>query len=123
MEDITSKAIEEHVGENDGKEEECDAEAWEMLSKCFREVQTALDQNRALIQQVNENQQSKLPDNLAMNPALIREINGNISRVVGLYSDLSVNFAGLVRHRRAATATATINRSKNTTNDLKGLVA
>ncbi|XP_031112287.1 protein EARLY FLOWERING 4-like isoform X1 [Ipomoea triloba] len=121
MEDITSKAIQEHVGEKDGKEEECDADAWEMLSKCFREVQTALDQNRALIQQVNENQQSKLPDNLAKNAALIREINRNVSRVVGLYSDLSVNFAGLVHHRRAlsaaATATAMVNRTKNTTND------
>lgn len=120
MLDSTSKAIQEHVGKNDGgdgEEEECDAEAWEMLSRCFREVQMALDQNRALIQEVNENQQSKVPDKLAKNVALIREINGNIARVVGLYSDLSVNFGGLVHQRRALSASATANRSKNTSND------
>ncbi|KAK2974613.1 hypothetical protein RJ640_025907 [Escallonia rubra] len=56
--------------------EECDAEAWEILSAGFRDVQSVLDRNRALIQQVNENHMSKIPDNLVNNITIIREING-----------------------------------------------
>ncbi|RVW42290.1 Protein early flowering 4 [Vitis vinifera] len=59
------------------------------------QVQSVLDRNRVLIQQVNENHQSKIPDNLVKNVALIQEINGNISKVVSLYSDLSTNFSGV----------------------------
>ncbi|KAF5954300.1 hypothetical protein HYC85_007156 [Camellia sinensis] len=81
--------------------EECDNEAWDRLSKSFRQVQSVLDRNRALIQQVNENHQSKMPDNLVKNVALIREINGNISKVMSLYSDLSVDFSNIVQQRRA----------------------
>ncbi|CAL5386433.1 unnamed protein product [Camellia sinensis] len=81
--------------------EECDNEAWDTLSKSFRQVQSVLDQNRALIQQVNENHQSKMPDNLVKNVALIREINGNISKVMSIYSDLSVDFSNIVQQRRA----------------------
>lgn len=83
---------------NDVKEEEYDTEAWETLGKCFPEVQSVLGRNRILIQQVNENHQSMLPDNLAKNVALIRDINHNISC---LYSDLSVNFCNIVHQRRA----------------------
>ncbi|CAK9159277.1 unnamed protein product, partial [Ilex paraguariensis] len=89
--------------EEDDGDEECDAEVWETLSKSFREVQSVLDQNRALIQQVNENHQSRIPDNLVKNVALIREINGNVSKVMGLYSDLSVNFSTIVHQRREIT--------------------
>ncbi|THG08394.1 protein EARLY FLOWERING 4-like [Camellia sinensis] len=81
--------------------EECDNEAWDRLSRSFRQVQSVLDRNRALIQQVNENHQSKMPDNLVKNVALIREINGNISKVMSLYSDLSVDFSNIVQQRRA----------------------
>lgn len=86
--------------EKDEGEEECDAEAWETLSKSFKEVQSVLDQNRLLIQQVNENHQSKIPDNMVKNVALIQEINGNISKVSSVYSNLSVNFANCVHQRR-----------------------
>ncbi|KAM0040861.1 putative protein EARLY FLOWERING 4 [Helianthus anomalus] len=86
--------------ENGDGEEECDVEAWETLSKGFKEAQTALDQNRLLIQQVNENHQSKIPDNLVKNVKLIQEINGNISKVSDVYSNLSVNFSKLVQQRR-----------------------
>lgn len=79
---------------------EGDGEAWETLSYGIERVQSVLDQNRALIQQVNDNHQSKIPDNLVKNVALIREINGNINKVVSLYSDLSVNFTDLVRQRK-----------------------
>lgn len=92
-------------------EEECDQEAWETLSKSFRDVQTVLDQNRTLIQQVNENHQSKIPDNIARNVDLIREINGNISKVVGMYSDLSVNFSGIVHQRRSGAKSSNDNDS------------
>ncbi|KAI8008859.1 Protein EARLY FLOWERING 4 [Camellia lanceoleosa] len=53
--------------------------------------------NQALIQQVNENHQSKMPDNFVKNVALIREINSNISKVISLYSDLSVDFSNIVQ--------------------------
>ncbi|KAD3068199.1 hypothetical protein R6Q59_017852 [Mikania micrantha] len=82
-------------------EEDCDAEAWETLNKGFIEAQSVLDQNRLLIQQVNENHQSKIPDNLVKNVALIQEINGNISKVRSVYSNLSMNFSKFVHQRRA----------------------
>ncbi|KAB5540924.1 hypothetical protein DKX38_013898 [Salix brachista] len=62
------------------KEEECDAEAWNTLSKSFKQVQSVLDHNSDLIKQVNANHKSKIPDNLVKNVSLIREINGNISK-------------------------------------------
>lgn len=78
----------------------CDVEAWEILSKAFKEVQTVLNHNRVLIQKANENHQSKIPDNLAKNVDLIKEINGNISKVLVLYSNLSSNFSSVIRQRR-----------------------
>lgn len=91
----------EFNGVNDGEEEdEYDLVAWETFMKCFREVQSILNQNRTLIQQVNENHQSKLPDNLVKNVALIRDINRNVSEVSRLYSDLSVDFCNIVHRRR-----------------------
>ncbi|KAK3035446.1 hypothetical protein RJ639_032871 [Escallonia herrerae] len=69
--------------------EEYDAEAWEMLSAGFQDVRSVLDRNRTLIQQVNENHMSKIPDTLVNNIAIIREINSNIAKVRSLYSDLS----------------------------------
>ena len=86
--------------EKAAKDDECDKEVWDTLRKSFRQVQSVLDQNRALIQQVNENHQSKLPDHLVKNVDLIREINGNISKIMSLYSDLSVNFSNIVQQRR-----------------------
>ncbi|PON85490.1 hypothetical protein TorRG33x02_187700 [Trema orientale] len=82
------------------EEEECDDEAWDTLSRGFKQAQSVLDQNRALIQQVNDNHRSKVPDNLAENVSLIRQINGNISKVISIYSDLSVNFSAIVHQRR-----------------------
>lgn len=82
-------------------EEECDVEVWNALSNSFNKVQSVLDQNNILIQQVNENHQSKIPDNLTKNVALIREINTNIAKVVSLYSDLSVNFSSVVHQHQA----------------------
>ncbi|PON62986.1 hypothetical protein PanWU01x14_134330 [Parasponia andersonii] len=87
--------------EEDGEEEEkCDDEAWDTLSRGFKQAQSVLDQNRELIQQVNDNHRSNVPDNLAENVSLIRQINGNISKVISIYSDLSVNFSAIVHQRR-----------------------
>ncbi|KAH7863481.1 hypothetical protein Vadar_018044 [Vaccinium darrowii] len=87
--------------DDDDDDGECDKEVWNTLSDNFRRVQSVLDQNRVLIQQVNENHQSKIPDNLAKNVTLIQEINANISKVMSMYSDLSVNFSSIVHQRRA----------------------
>ncbi|KAL3851292.1 hypothetical protein ACJIZ3_013174 [Penstemon smallii] len=63
--------------EEDDEDEEledcCDVEAWEILSKSFKEVQSLLDHNSRLIQQVNDNHQSMIPRNLPKNVELIRE--------------------------------------------------
>nr|AHZ89707.1 early flowering 4 [Dimocarpus longan]AHZ89708.1 early flowering 4 [Dimocarpus longan] len=70
-----------------------DPQVWMSLNCGFKEVQSVLDRNRVLIQQVNENHQSRIPDNMVKNVALIQEINGNISKVVSLYSDMSSDFS------------------------------
>ncbi|KAL0454792.1 UNVERIFIED_CONTAM: protein EARLY FLOWERING 4 [Sesamum latifolium] len=51
----------EDAKEEDDEEESCDVEAWETLSKGFKEVQSVLDHNRRMIQQVNDNHRSKIP--------------------------------------------------------------
>jgi len=61
--------------------------------KSFVQVQSLLDQNRMLISEINQNHESRAPDNLTRNVGLIRELNNNIRRVVGLYADLSASFA------------------------------
>lgn len=65
----------------------------------FVEVQNILDQNRLLINEINQNHESKTPDNLSRNVGLIRELNNNIRRVVELYAELSTSF---VRFREAS---------------------
>lgn len=72
-------------------------EVWRNFTDSFREVQSILDRNRALIQQVNENHQSKIHDNMVKNVGLIQEINGNITKVKLLYSELSSSFSGVLR--------------------------
>ncbi|KDP44774.1 hypothetical protein JCGZ_01274 [Jatropha curcas] len=87
-----------HKHRNDD-DDEGDPEVWSTFNSTFREVQSVLDRNRNLIQQVNENHQSRIPDNMAKNVALIQELNGNISKVVNLYSDLSSNFSTTYQQR------------------------
>lgn len=87
------------VDDSDGEPEEGSAEVWGTFNDSFRKVQSVLDRNRVLIQQVNDNHQSRIPDNLLKNVALIQEINGNISKVVSLYSDLSSNFSSAFHQR------------------------
>ncbi|XP_006663056.1 protein ELF4-LIKE 4-like [Oryza brachyantha] len=61
--------------------------------KSFVQVQSILDKNRMLINEINQNHESRAPDNLTRNVGLIRELNNNIRRVVGLYADLSASFS------------------------------
>ncbi|GFQ05036.1 protein elf4-like 4 [Phtheirospermum japonicum] len=56
------------------------------------QVQNIKDQNRLLINEINQNHESKIPDNLTRNVGLIRELNNNIRSVVDLYADLSNSF-------------------------------
>ncbi|CAN0909710.1 Protein EARLY FLOWERING 4 [Linum grandiflorum] len=77
-----------------------DEEAWANLGGTFREVQTVLDRNRELIQQVNENHQSRIGANMAKNVPLIQEINQNISKISNLYSDMSSGFVSTYHDRK-----------------------
>jgi len=61
------------------------------LQKSFVQLQNILDQNRLLINEINQNHESRIPDNLGRNVGLIRELNNSIRRVVDLYADLSYN--------------------------------
>nr|KAJ0206260.1 hypothetical protein LSAT_V11C500279790 [Lactuca sativa] len=70
-----------------------DGKVLQTFQKSFVQVQTILDHNRVLINEINQNHESKIPDNLSRNVSLIRELNNNIKKVVDLYSDLSSNFS------------------------------
>ena len=69
-----------------------DGKAMQSFQKSFGQVQNILDQNRLLINEINQNQESKIPHNLSRNVGLIRELNNNIRSVVDLYSHLSTSF-------------------------------
>ncbi|KAJ4750395.1 Protein ELF4-LIKE 4 [Rhynchospora pubera] len=72
---------------------EGDNKVMQAFQKSFVQVQSILEQNRILINEINQNHESKLPDNLGRNVGLIRELNNNIRRVVDLYAELSSSFA------------------------------
>ncbi|KAJ7951537.1 ELF4-like 4 [Quillaja saponaria] len=69
-----------------------DGRILQSFQNSFVQVQDILDQNRLLINEINQNHESKIPDNLSRNVGLIRELNNNIRRVVDLYADLSSSF-------------------------------
>ncbi|GFY97195.1 ELF4-like 4 [Actinidia rufa] len=70
-----------------------DGKVLQTFQKSFVQVQNILDQNRLLINEINQNHESKIPDNLTRNVGLIRELNNNIRRVADLYADLSSSFS------------------------------
>ncbi|RLM57783.1 hypothetical protein C2845_PM18G11410 [Panicum miliaceum] len=72
---------------------QADGKLIQTFHKSFVQVQSLLDQNRLLISEINQNHESRAPGNLTRNVGLIRELNNNIRRVVGLYADLSTSFA------------------------------
>ncbi|KAK4746996.1 hypothetical protein SAY87_026033 [Trapa incisa] len=69
-----------------------DGRLMQTFQRSFLQVQSLLDQNRLLINEINQNHESRIPDNLGRNVGLIRELNNNIRRVVDLYADLSSKF-------------------------------
>ncbi|RDX94756.1 Protein ELF4-LIKE 3, partial [Mucuna pruriens] len=75
-----------------GNGAQIDAKIMQTFQKSFVQVQTIFDQNRLLINEINQNHESKVPDNLTRNVGLIRELNNNIRRVYDLYADLSGSF-------------------------------
>ncbi|GKV09861.1 hypothetical protein SLEP1_g21300 [Rubroshorea leprosula] len=75
-----------------GNGSQADTKVLQTFQKSFVQVQDILDQNRLLINEINQNHESKMPNNLSRNVGLIRELNNNIRRVVNLYSDLSSSF-------------------------------
>ncbi|OWM66578.1 protein ELF4-LIKE 4-like [Punica granatum] len=68
-----------------------DAKVLQTFQKSLLQVQDILDQNRVLINEINRNHESRIPDNLSRNVGLIRELNNNVRRVVDLYTDLSTS--------------------------------
>ncbi|OIT04701.1 protein early flowering 4, partial [Nicotiana attenuata] len=81
-------------------EEGNDSEMWNSFSNNYRQVQSVLDRNELLIQQVNENHRSRSHDSMVQNVGLIQELNGNISKVASLYSDFNTDFTTMVHQRK-----------------------
>ncbi|CAL9130142.1 unnamed protein product [Musa textilis] len=73
-----------------GNGNQVDNKAFHAVQKSFVQVQSILNQNRLLINEINQNHETMIPDNLGRNVGLIRELNNNIRRVVDLYADLSL---------------------------------
>lgn len=48
-----------------------------------------LDRNTVLINQINDNHATRTPESLQRNVLLIRELNGNVQKIVGLYQELA----------------------------------
>ncbi|XP_059291722.1 protein EARLY FLOWERING 4-like [Lycium ferocissimum] len=95
-----SSTMETFTEEHDYSMEEGDSEMWNTFSNNYRQVQSVLDRNRLLIQQVNENHQSRTHDSMVQNVGLIQELNGNISKVASLYSDFNTDFSTMVHLRK-----------------------
>ncbi|KAK7294426.1 hypothetical protein RJT34_17315 [Clitoria ternatea] len=79
-------------GEIGGGSTQVDSRLLQVFQKSLLQAQDILNQNRLLINEINQNHESKIPDNLNRNVGLIRELNSNIRRVVDLYADLSNSF-------------------------------
>ncbi|MFS7916050.1 putative protein EARLY FLOWERING 4 [Helianthus anomalus] len=98
--------VNHHHNNNNGLFEEEEKNSWESqalwttITDNFREVQSALERNHVLIQQVNKNHISKNHESMVSNVALIQEINNNVSKSVAMYADLSVNFSSVFNQRR-----------------------
>eukprot|EP01018_Ginkgo_biloba_P032644 Gb_37755 [translate_table: standard] len=84
--------METDVSSAPGNGAQMDSKLWQNFQNSFNQVQHILDQNRILIDEINQNHESKIPDNLTRNVGMIRELNNNIGRVVDLYAGLSSSF-------------------------------
>lgn len=61
---------------------------WPGLEK-LSSVQDMLDQNKILINEINHNHELRTPESLNRNVILIRQLNGNVAKIVQLYSELA----------------------------------
>ncbi|KAJ0505419.1 putative protein EARLY FLOWERING 4 [Helianthus annuus] len=96
-----SSTVNNNNGISDDEENSEESQAlWSTFTDSFREVQSVLERNRVLIQQVNENHRSKNHESMVSNVALIQEINNNVSKIVAMYADLSVNFSTVFHQRK-----------------------
>jgi hypothetical protein len=77
----------------------------------FVQVQSLLDQNRTLIDEINQNHESKVPAHLSRNVGLIRDLNSNIRRVVDLYANLSSLFPAAAEGGCAASEGVSVDTS------------
>ncbi|KAH7442902.1 hypothetical protein KP509_02G006800 [Ceratopteris richardii] len=66
--------------------------SWEAFSSGCCQVQKILEENKVLIGEINQNQESRTPENLTRNVSLIKELNDNVNHVAGIYSVLSSTF-------------------------------
>ncbi|KAL3650262.1 hypothetical protein CASFOL_006665 [Castilleja foliolosa] len=104
-----------------------DPVVWATFNNNLQLVQSMLDQNSILIQQVNENhksnihenmttqhvnenQKSEIHENMMKNVSLIQEINRNINKVASLYSDMTANFSDAI-HQKSTTDEVEVNSS------------
>ncbi|CAD5184590.1 unnamed protein product [Musa acuminata subsp. malaccensis] len=71
-----------------------DYKVMQTFHKSFGQVQSRLDQNRKLINEINQNQASRIPGRLNRNVRLIGELNSNIRRVVDVDVELPLSFTG-----------------------------
>uniref|UniRef100_A0A1J3K7V5 Protein ELF4-LIKE 3 n=1 Tax=Noccaea caerulescens TaxID=107243 RepID=A0A1J3K7V5_NOCCA len=76
-----------------GNGAQIDVKILQTFQNSFVQVQNILDHNRLLINEINQNHESKIPDNLGRNVVLIKELNNNVRRVAHIYIDLSNNFS------------------------------
>ena len=76
-----------------GERYQMDGKVLQNFQKRFVQVQYILEQNRLLINEINQNHESKQADHLGRNVRLIRELNNNIRTVASLYGGLSHSFA------------------------------
>ncbi|KAI4377466.1 hypothetical protein MLD38_015085 [Melastoma candidum] len=79
----------------------------------FVQVQSLLDQNRLLIDEISRNQESRVPADLARNIGLIRELNHNFRRVVDLYAVLSTGLSQSSEGNSTGGLTAGVKRDRD----------
>ncbi|EOA35867.1 hypothetical protein CARUB_v10021108mg [Capsella rubella] len=91
-----------------GERYQMDGKVLQNFQKSFVQVQDILDQNRLLINEINQNHVSKQADHLGRNVGLIRELNNNIRTVASLYGNLSHSFARSVDASSEGESTGTL---------------
>ncbi|CDY49857.1 BnaA02g16060D [Brassica napus] len=91
-----------------GERYQMDGKVLQNFQKRFVQVQYILEQNRLLINEINQNHESKQADHLGRNVRLIRELNNNIRTVASLYGDLSHSFARSVDASSEGGSTGTL---------------